>query len=106
MRSDEQYHLEWDNEDLKLDDITSEFGTSPGNPDWLQIQEFAEPCRWENLEEDMRRASIRFPETLFTVKITNCDTRERHVQYHRGGRHYEAKEVPSLPEFDETLLME
>ena len=53
----------------------------------------------------MTKASIKFPETLFTVKITNCDTRERHVQYHRSGRHYEAKEIPTLPEFDETLLM-
>ena len=33
MRSDEQHHIQWDNEDLKLDNITSEFGTPPGDLD-------------------------------------------------------------------------
>ena len=102
---DEQYHIRWpDDGKIKIEDIIREFGDPPEDLDWQQVLVQEEPCRWETLEEDMKRVSAKQPGVLFSVEITKYDSKEQLIQYHRDGQHYEAREVRTLPEFEKELL--
>ena len=102
--SDEQYEISWNNQEIKLEDVTSKFGNPPADLNWFQVQEHGAPCRWENLEEDMKKPSAKFPGTLFTVEITDFDTRDKWMSYHKDGLHYEAREESYIPAFNKNLL--
>ena len=101
---DEKYEITRANPEINLEDITREFGEAPLGLDWQQVLTEEEPCRWDNLEQDMRKASSTFPGTLFNVEITKYDSGERFIQYHRDGRHYEAPETRTFPELEKGLL--
>ena len=100
---DEKYEITWANPEINLEDITREFGEAPLGLDWQQVLTEEEPCRWDNLQQDMRKASSTFPGTLFSVEITKYDSGERFIQYHRDGRHYEAPETRTFPELEKGL---
>ena len=102
--AEEQYELTWDNNQISLADITGEFSKAPGDRSWEEIFDRCELCDWESINNDMKRASSKFPGTLFKLEIMDYDTRQRWIQYHRDGLYYQANEVSYLPDFDESLL--
>ena len=104
---DEQYLIAWDEEnhpEVRMEDLQQRLGAPPDGFNWQDLFEGAEPCRWDGLEKAMKQASAHFPGVLFSVTITRYDSREQFIQYHRDGRHYEAPEVRTLPEFDGSLM--
>ena len=60
---------------------------------------------WDTLKSDMREVSTQYPNTIFTVEITDEDS-ERWVEYHQNGQHYEAPEVRHIPDFDPSRMRE
>ena len=100
----EQHQIRWDNQNLRLADIIPELGEAPEEFNWNQVLDNAEPCEWEDLEEAMKRVSLKFPGTLLSVVITDTDGGDNHIQHHQDGRCYEALEIRMFPDFQETLL--
>ena len=101
---EEKYGITWANPEIGLEDIMREFGDAPDGLEWQQVLTEDEPCRWDSLEHDMKKASARLSGTLFSVEITKHDSGERFIQYHLDGRHYEDTETRAFPEFDRTRL--
>ena len=60
---------------------------------------------WDTLKSDMRAVSTQYPNTIFTVEITDEDG-ERWVEYHQKGQHYETPEVRHIPDFDPSRMRE
>ena len=99
--NEEKYLVNWKNPGISLEDVAAQL---PPGPKWKDILEAAQPHDWETVAEDMRQVSQKFGGILFEVEITDPNTGDRWVQYHRDGQHYQEPELRCMPEFDETKL--
>ena len=105
MNHTERYGLTWKERPPTWDDVIKLLPEPPHDLTWMEIlQEEESTDEWENLEQDLQNVSKKFPGVLFKLEITNLDEDRRHVQYHRDGFYYEAKEIRHLPDFDESKL--
>lgn len=65
---------------------------------------FIEANKWYKHEEDMRRLSREYPNTVFILEGNGEDSGDMWMKYFKNGKMQEAKAIITYPEFDPSKL--
>jgi hypothetical protein len=71
---------------------------------FLDYDPFEEPCKWYDINEDMKKYSNQFPDVLFTINGEGEESGDIWCTYFKNGkRQEEIAEIQTAP-FDESKL--
>lgn len=116
MGYDTTYNLSWDEEKgPSREEVAAAMaeiaeGATPGQSDferqrnaWAEILDGDPAVRWYQNEQDMRRLSVRWPGTIFTLD-KDGELGDRSRDYHQNGLMQEVPGETWYPPFDPSKL--
>jgi len=65
---------------------------------------FEDSCNWYDHKEDMRKYSLKYPNTLFTLNGEGEESGDIWVEYYKNGKMQRVAATITFDSFDEDLL--
>lgn len=75
------------------------------NDDYYAIQEYSDAAKWYDHDDDMKRLSIKHPESLFKLTGEGEESGDLWIKYYKNGKMPYCPAIVTYEEFDESKLL-